>query len=186
MSKYAGTKTEKNLKEAFAGESQARNRYTFFAKAASEAGLEQLAEIYLETAEQEKQHANIWFNEFHGAGDTDSNLTEAADGENFEWSEMYARMSREAKEEGFDDLAKKFAAVASVEAFHEKRYLDIKEAIRNNEIHKSDKPVEWQCKKCGYTVKGTTAPDECPVCAAPKAYFEKKKEIHYHISGAGR
>lgn len=174
MSKYAGTKTEKNLMEAFAGESQARNKYTYYASAAKKAGYEQIAAIFLETADQEKEHAKMWFKEFHGIGDVAANLEDAAAGENFEHTDMYARMAREAKEEGFDELAVKFAGVASVEARHEERYLKVLENVKAGTTFSGDAPQGWKCRNCGYVHMEGDAPDVCPVCAHPKAYFERR------------
>lgn len=149
-SKYAGTKTEKNLMEAFAGESMARNKYTFFAEAARKEGLEQIAAIFEETADQEKQHAKMWFAAFHGIGTTDENLEAAAAGENEEWTEMYARMAQEAREEGFEELAIKFENVAIVEKSHEKRYLKLLESYKNGTTFKGDAPKGWKCRQCGF------------------------------------
>ena len=176
MSKYAGTKTEKNLMEAFAGESQARNKYTYYASAAKKAGYEQLAALYLETADQEKKHAKMWFKEFHGIHDVEANLTDAAQGENFEWTDMYARMAREAREEGFPELAAKFEGVAKVEAAHEKRYLKLLEHYKAGNTFKGDAPLGWKCRNCGYIHEGDDAPEICPVCAHPRAYFERTAE----------
>ena len=176
MSKYAGTKTEKNLMEAFAGESRARNKYTYYASAAKKAGYEQLAALYLETADQEKEHAKMWFKEFHGIHDVETNLTDAAQGENFEWTHMYARMAREAREEGFPELAAKFEGVAKVEAAHEKRYLKLLEHYKAGNTFKGDAPLGWKCRNCGYIHKGDDAPEICPVCAHPRAYFERIAE----------
>lgn len=176
MSKYAGTKTEKNLMEAFAGESQARNKYTYYASAAKKAGYEQLAALYLETADQEKEHAKMWFKEFHGIHDVEANLTDAAQGENFEWTDMYARMAREAKEEGFPELAAKFEGVAKVDAAHEKRYLKLLEHYKTGNTFKGDAPLGWKCRNCGYIHEGDEAPEICPVCAHPRAYFERTAE----------
>ena len=176
MSKYAGTKTEKNLMEAFAGESQARNKYTYYASAAKKAGYEQLAALYLETADQEKEHAKMWFKEFPGIHDVEANLTDAAQGENFEWTDMYARMAREAKEEGFPELAAKFEGVAKVEAAHEKRYLKLLEHYKTGNTFKGDAPLGWKCRNCGYIHEGDEAPEICPVCAHPRAYFERTAE----------
>ena len=176
MSKYAGTKTEKNLMEAFAGESQARNKYTYYASAAKKAGYEQLAALYLETADQEKEHAKMWFKEFHGIHDVEANLTDAAQGENFEWTHMYARMAREAREEGFPELAAKFEGVAKVEAAHEKRYLKLLEHYKAGNTFKGDAPLGWKCRNCGYIHEGDDAPEICPVCAHPRAYFERIAE----------
>ena len=159
MSKYAGTKTEKNLMEAFAGESQARNKYTYYASAAKKAGYEQLAALYLETADQEKEHAKMWFKEFHGIHDVETNLTDATQGENFEWTDMYARMAREAREEGFPELAAKFEGVAKVEAAHEKRYLKLLESFKAGNTFKGDAPLGWKCRNCGYVHEGEEAPD---------------------------
>lgn len=178
MSKYAGTKTEKNLMEAFAGESQARNKYTYYASAAKKAGYEQLAALYLETADQEKEHAKMWFKEFHGIHDVEANLTDAAQGENFEWTDMYARMAREAREEGFPELAAKFEGVAKVEAAHEKRYLKLLEHYKAGNTFKGDAPLGWKCRNCGYIHEGDDAPEICPVCAHPRAYFERTAEIY--------
>ena len=176
MSKYAGTKTEQNLKDAFAGESQARNKYTYYASAAKKAGFVQMANIFEETANQEKEHAKMWFKEFHGIGSVEENLVDAAAGENFEWTDMYKRMSEEAKAEGFDELAEKFALVGEVEAAHEKRYLKLLESYREEKTFKGDAPLGWKCNNCGYIYMGENAPEICPVCAHPQAYFERKAE----------
>lgn len=176
MSKYTGTKTEQNLMDAFAGESQARNKYTYYASAARKAGFVQMSNIFLETADQEKEHAKMWFKEFHGIGDTAANLEDAASGENFEWTDMYARMAKEAEEEGFTELAEKFRGVAEVEAAHEKRYLRLLEHFNAGTTFKDDAPLGWKCGNCGYIHQGNEAPDECPVCAHPKAHFERKAE----------
>lgn len=176
MSKYAGTKTEKNLMEAFAGESQARNKYTYYASHAKKAGLEQLAALYLETADQEKEHAKMWFKEFHGIADVKENLEDAAAGENQEYTDMYVRMAKEAREEGFEELAVKFEYVAKVEAAHEKRYLKLLEHYKANNTFMGDAPLGWKCRNCGYIHEGENAPEVCPVCAHPKAYFERKAE----------
>lgn len=176
MSKYDGTKTQKNLMEAFSGESQARNKYTFFASAAKKAGYEQLAALYLETADQEKEHAKLWFKELTGIGSTEDNLISAAEGENYEWTDMYARMAKEAEEEGFKELAAKFRLVASVEAAHERRYLKLLESLRENKTFKGDAPLGWKCRNCGYIHEGENAPEVCPACLHPKAYFERKVE----------
>lgn len=174
--KYAGTKTEKNLMEAFAGESQARNKYSFFAEIARQEGMEQTAAIFKETAEQERQHAKMWFSEWHGLGDTAENLQAAADGENEEWTDMYARMAKEAREEGFEELAVKFDNVAKVEAAHEARYLKILDTLKKELTFKGDAPLGWKCRQCGYIHEGPDAPDVCPTCGFPKAYFERKVE----------
>jgi len=176
MSKYEGTKTEKNLMDAFAGESQARNKYTYYASVAKKAGFEQIADIFLETADQEKEHAKMWFKEFHGLGDTAANLNDAANGENFEWTDMYARMAAEAKEEGFDELATKFEGVAKVEAAHEARYKKLLAHLESGQTFKDEAPLGWKCRNCGHIHEGNEAPEVCPVCAHPRAYFERKAE----------
>ena len=176
MSKYAGTKTEKNLQDAFAGESMARNKYTYYASVAKKAGFEQIAALFLETADQEKEHAKMWFKEFHGIGDTEANLADAAAGENYEWTDMYARMAQEAREEGFNELAIKFDYVAKVEAAHEKRYQKLLEHLQAGNTFKGDAPLGWKCRNCGYIHEGPEAPEVCPTCAHPKAYFERKAE----------
>lgn len=174
--KYAGTKTEQNLMEAFSGESQARNKYTFYASAAKKAGFVQMANIFEETANQEKEHAKMWFKEFHGIGDVAENLADAAAGENYEWTDMYKRMAKEAREEGFEELAVKFELVAEVEASHEKRYNKLLESYKADKTFKGDAPLGWKCNNCGYIYTGEEAPEVCPVCAHPKAYFERKAE----------
>ena len=176
MSKYAGTKTEKNLMEAFSGESQARNKYTFYASAARKAGFVQMANIFEETAGQEKEHAKMWFKEFHGIGTVEKNLANAAAGENYEWTDMYKRMAEEAEEEGFPELAAKFRGVAKVEAAHEARYQRLLDHFRSGETFKGEAPLGWKCGNCGYIYEGEEAPEVCPVCAHPKAYFERKAE----------
>ncbi len=176
MSKYTGTKTEKNLMEAFAGESQARNKYTYYASAAKKAGFVQMAAIFEETANQEKEHAKMWFKEFHGIGTSEENLADAAAGENEEWTSMYKRMAQEAREEGFEELAVKFEGVALIEEAHEKRYLKLLETLKAGNTFKGDAPLGWKCNNCGYIHTGDEAPEECPVCAHPRAYFERKVE----------
>ena len=150
MSKYAGTKTEKNLMEAFSGESQARNKYTYYASAARKAGFVQMANIFEETANQEKEHAKMWFKEFHGIGTVEENLSDAAAGENYEWTDMYKRMAEEAEEEGFTELAAKFRGVAQVEAAHEKRYQKLLDHYREGKTFKDEAPLGWKCNNCGY------------------------------------
>ena len=174
MSKYSGTKTEKHLMEAFAGESQARNKYTYYASAAKKAGYEQIAAIFTETADQEKEHAKMWFKELQGIGSVAENLKDAAAGENYEHTEMYARMAKEAREEGFPELAAKFDGVASVEARHEERYLKVLKNFEEGNTFKGDAPFGWKCRNCGYVHTGPDAPDVCPVCAHPQAYFERR------------
>ena len=176
MSKYAGTKTEQNLMEAFSGESQARNKYTYYASAARKAGFVQMANIFEETANQEKEHAKMWFKEFHGIGTVEENLADAAAGENYEWTDMYKRMAEEAEAEGFAELAAKFRGVAKVEAAHERRYQRLLDHYREGKIFKDDAPLGWKCNNCGYIYEGDEAPEVCPVCAHPKAYFERKAE----------
>lgn len=176
MSKYAGTKTEKNLMDAFSGESQARNKYTFYASVAKKAGYEQMADLFQETANQEKEHAELWFKEFHGIGNVENNLVDAAAGENYEWTDMYKRMAAEAKEEGFNELAARFELVAKVEAAHERRYLKLLDSLRTGKTFKEDQPILWKCRNCGYIYEGKEAPDVCPACSHPKAYFERRVE----------
>ena len=171
MSKYAGTKTEKNLMEAFAGESMARNKYTYFASVAKKAGYEQIAAIFQETADQEKEHAKMWFKEFHGLGDTAQNLIWAAEGENDEWTNMYARMADEADEEGFHELAEKFRLVAGVEQKHEERYNKILKNLEEGKTFNGEAPLGWKCRNCGHVHYGEEAPEVCPVCNHARAYF---------------
>jgi rubrerythrin len=174
MSKYDGTKTLENLKAAFAGESQARNKYTYYASAAKKAGYEQIAAIFLETADQEKEHAKMWFKEFHGIGDLEENLKDAAAGENYEWTDMYKKMAEEADSEGFAELAAKFRAVAGVEAKHEERYNQVLTTYQNGNTFVGDENTVWKCRNCGAIVVGREAPEICPVCAHPRAYFERR------------
>ena len=176
MSKYAGTKTEQNLMEAFSGESQARNKYTYYASAARKAGFVQMANIFEETANQEKEHAKMWFKEFHGIGNVEENLVDAAAGENYEWTDMYKRMAEEAEAEGFTELAAKFRGVAEVEAAHEKRYQKLLDHYREGKTFKDEAPLGWKCNNCGYIYEGDEAPEICPVCAHPKADFERNAE----------
>ncbi|MFV0362085.1 MAG: rubrerythrin [Suipraeoptans sp.] len=176
MSKYTGTKTEKNLMDAFAGESQARTKYDFYASQAKKAGYVQIQNIFMETALNEKEHAKLWFKEFHGIGDVSDNLKDAADGEYYEWSDMYKQMAADAREEGFEDLAKKFEGVAAVEATHEKRYRTLLDHYNNETTFKGNAELGWKCGNCGYIYIGEEAPDICPVCNHPKAYFERKTE----------
>ena len=174
--KYSGTKTEENLRTAFSGESQARNKYTYFASKAKKDGFEQIADLFLKTAENEKEHAKMWFKELNGIGTTAENLVSAAEGENFEWTDMYARMAREAREEGFEELAEKFEGVARVEAAHEARYKKLLESYKADKTFKGDAPLGWKCRNCGYIHMADEAPEVCPVCAHPRAYFERKVE----------
>ena len=176
MNKYAGTKTEKNLWEAFAGESQARNKYTYFASVAKKAGYEQIAELFLKTADNEKEHAKLWFKELGELGNTAENLLHAAEGENAEWTDMYARMAIEAEEEGFPELAAKFRGVAAIEKSHEERYRALLNNVETKSVFEKSGVQIWECRNCGHVVVGVTAPLVCPVCAHPQAYFEVKKE----------
>lgn len=172
MSKYAGTQTEKNLMEAFAGESQARNKYTYFASKAKKEGFEQIAEIFQKTADNEKEHAKLWFKELEGIGDTAQNLLHAAEGENYEWTDMYEGFAKTAEEEGFKALAMKFRLVAAIEKRHEERYRALLKNVEMQEVFaKSDVKV-WECRNCGHIVVGEKAPEICPTCAHPQAYFE--------------
>ncbi len=168
-----GSKTEKNLMEAFAGESQARNKYTYYASKAKKEGYEQIAALFLETADNEKEHAKIWFKLLHdGVGPTIENLKDAAAGENGEWTEMYARMEKEAREEGFEDIARLFAGVAAIEKEHEERYLALLKNIEDGTVFKKNQKVVWICRNCGHIVDSPEAPEKCPVCDHPKAYFQ--------------
>ena len=178
MKELKGTKTEKNLMEAFAGESQARNKYTYFASKAKKEGYEQIAAIFQETADNEKEHAKMWFKLLNGGeiSDTASNLKSAAEGENFEWTDMYDRMAKEAKEEGFDHIAYLFEEVAKIEKEHEERYKKLLANVENGLVFSKDGDKIWKCRNCGHIVIGKDAPDVCPVCNHPKAYFEIKAE----------
>ena len=174
--KYAGTKTEQNLWEAFAGESMARNKYTYFASRAKKAGYEQIAAIFQKTADNEKEHAELWFKALGELGDTPENLLHAAEGENAEWTEMYARMAKEADEEGFHELAEQFRGVAAIEKAHEERYRKLLANIEAMEVFKKSGVTIWECRNCGHIVVGTEAPEECPVCHHPQSYFEVRAE----------
>ena len=174
--KYTGTKTEKNLWEAFAGESQARNKYTYFASVAKKAGYEQIAELFLKTAENEKEHAKLWFKELNELGDTAANLTAAAEGENFEWTDMYERMAQDAEAEGFPELAAKFRGVAAIEKSHEERYRALLNNVETAQVFEKSGVQVWECRNCGHIVVGTKAPQVCPVCNHPQAYFELRQE----------
>ncbi len=175
-SKYAGTKTEKNLMEAFAGESQARNKYTYFAEIAKREGYDQIAEIFLRTARNEQEHARLWFVELGGLGDTADNLLSAAEGENYEWTDMYARFAEDAEEEGFTELAEKFRRVAAIEKAHEERYLALLKNVETNSVFKKDEKVMWECRICGHLVTAEEAPESCPVCRYSQCYFELRCE----------
>ena len=170
--KYAGTKTEKNLWEAFAGESQARNKYTYFASAAKKQGFEQIAALFLKTADNEKEHAKLWFKELGELGTTEENLLHAAEGENFAWTDLYERMAREAEEEGFPELAAKFRGVAAIEKMHEERYRALLQNVETAQVFEKSEVKVWECRNCGHIVVGTKAPEVCPVCNHPQAYFE--------------
>ena len=174
--KYAGTKTEKNLWEAFAGESQARNKYTYFASVAKKAGYEQIAALFLQTAENEKEHAKLWFKALGELGNTAENLLHAAEGENAEWTDMYERMAKDAEEEGFLELAAQFRGVAAIEKMHEERYRALLKNVEAMEVFKKSGVTMWECRNCGHVVVGLEAPEVCPVCNHPQAYFEVRKE----------
>ncbi len=174
--KYKGTQTEKNLLEAFAGESQARNKYTYFASKAKKDGFEQISNIFLKTADNEKEHAKMWFKELGGIGATAQNLAAAADGENYEWTDMYEGFAKTAEEEGFADLAKKFRLVGAIEKAHEERYRALLHNVEAQEVFKRSDVKVWECRNCGHIVVGTSAPDVCPVCAHPQSYFEIREE----------
>ena len=170
--RYAGTETEKNLQTAFAGESQARNKYTYFASIAKKEGYEQIAEIFLKTADNEKEHAKMWFKELNGIGDTAQNLQSAAEGENYEWTDMYAGFAETAEKEGFKDLAIKFRMVADIEKRHEERYRALLNNVELSQVFEKSEVKIWECRNCGHIVVGTKAPEICPVCNHPKSYFE--------------
>ena len=172
MSKYDGTKTQKNLEAAFAGESEARNKYTYFASVAKKEGYEQIAALFLKTAENEKEHAKLWFKELEGIGNTAQNLTSAANGENYEWTDMYAGFAKTAEEEGFHELAAKFRLVAAIEKQHEERYRALLHNVETAEVFKKSEVKVWECRNCGHIMIGTAAPQICPTCAHPQSYFE--------------
>ena len=169
---YEGTQTEKNLEAAFAGESQARNKYTYFASKAKKEGFEQIAALFEATANNEKEHAKLWFKELNGIGSTAENLSDAADGENHEWTDMYEGFAKTAEEEGFPELAAKFRGVAAIEKRHEERYRALLHNIEAQEVFKKSEIKVWECRNCGHVVVGTEAPAVCPVCAHPQSYFE--------------
>lgn len=174
--KYAGTQTEKNLHEAFSGESQARNKYTYFASVAKKEGYEQMAALFLKTADNEKEHAKMWFKELAGIGDTKANLAAAAEGENYEWTDMYEGFAKTAEEEGFPELAAKFRAVGEIEKHHEERYRALLKNIETAQVFEKSEVKVWECRNCGHIVVGTKAPEVCPVCAHPQSYFEVREE----------
>lgn len=173
---YAGTQTEKNLGAAFAGESQARNKYTYFASTAKKEGFEQISDMFLKTADNEKEHAKMWFKELNGIGNTAENLTAAADGENYEWTDMYEGFAKTAEKEGFTALATKFREVAAIEKHHEERYRALLHNVEAQEVFAKSEVKVWQCRNCGHIIVGTKAPDICPVCDHPQAYFEINAE----------
>ena len=174
--KYAGTQTEKNLQAAFAGESQARNKYTYFASKAKKEGYEQIAALFLKTADNEKEHAKLWFKELNGIGDTADNLKAAAAGENYEWTDMYDRMAKEAHEEGFTKIAFLFESVAKIEKGHEERYNALLNSLVEGKIFERPTKVIWECANCGHRVESPKAPEKCPVCDHPQAYFFELQE----------
>lgn len=178
MKDLKGTKTEKNLQEAFAGESMARNKYSYFASKAKKDGFVQMAAIFEETANNEKEHAKLWYKYLHGGsvGTTEANLEDAANGENYEWSDMYARMAKEAHEEGFDEIAAKFEGVAAIEKEHEERYRKLLKNLRDKKVFSKDGDAVWQCANCGHIVIGKEAPGICPVCEHSQAYFQVRAE----------
>ena len=172
MSKYEGTQTEKNLRTAFSGESEARNKYTYFASGAKKEGHEQISALFLKTAENEKEHAKMWFKELEGLGDTAANLLSAAEGENYEWTDMYAGFAKTAEEEGFTELAAKFRMVAAIEKHHEERYRALLKNVETAAVFEKSEVKVWECRNCGHIMVGTKAPEVCPVCAHPKSFFE--------------
>ena len=174
--KYAGTKTELNLREAFAGESQARNQYTYFASVAKKQGYEQIAALFLTTAENEKEHAKLWLKALEGIGDTKANLAAAAKGENYEWTDMYDRFAKEADEEGFHELAEQFRGVAMIEKSHEERFRALLNNVEMQTVFEKAGETMWECRNCGHLVMGKKAPEVCPVCAHPQSYFEVRAE----------
>ena len=173
---YAGTQTEKNLMEAFSGESQARNKYTFFASVAKKQGFEQIAALFLKTAENEKEHAKMWFKELAGIGDTAENLAAAAEGENYEWTDMYESFAKTAEEEGFSELAAKFRLVGAIEKHHEERYRALLRNVEMAQVFAKSEVKVWECRNCGHIVVGTSAPQVCPTCNHPQSYFEVHAE----------
>lgn len=174
--KYSGTQTEKNLMEAFAGESQARNKYTYFASVAKKQGFEQIAAIFIKTAENEKEHAKLWFKELSGIGDTAENLAAAAEGENFEWTDMYDGFAKTAEEEGFPELAARFRLVGEIERHHEERYRALLRNVETADVFRKSEVKVWECRNCGHIVVGTEAPAVCPTCNHPQSYFEVHAE----------
>ena len=176
QNKYAGTQTEKNLRMAFSGESEARNKYTFFASVAKKEGYEQIAALFHKTADNEKEHAKIWFKELNGISDTAHNLQAAAEGENYEWTDMYAGFAETAEKEGFPELAAKFRLIADIEKHHEERYRKLLTNVETAKVFEKSEVKVWECRNCGHIVVGTSAPQICPACAHPQSYFEIKAE----------
>jgi ferredoxin hydrogenase len=174
--RYAGTKTEKNLMEAFSGESQARNKYTYFSNIAQREGFDQLSELFLKTARNEQEHARIWFEELGHLGNTAANLLQAAEGEHYEWTDMYDRFAKEAAEEGFADLAERFRRVAAIEKAHEERYRALLKNVEMQQVFEKGEETMWECRVCGHLVMGKKAPQVCPVCTFSQSYFEVRKE----------
>ena len=174
--KYSGTKTEQNLRAAFSGESEARNKYTYFASVAKKQGFEQIAALFLKTAENEKEHAKLWFKELNGIGDTVQNLLSAAEGENYEWTDMYAGFAKTAEEEGFPELAQRFRLIAEIERHHEERYRALLHNVEAAEVFAKSEVKVWECRNCGHIVVGTAAPEVCPACNHPQSYFELHAE----------
>ena len=175
-SKYAGTKTEQNLKAAFAGESEARNKYTYFASVAKKEGFEQISNFFLKTAENEKEHAKLWFKELEGIGNTVENLLSAAEGENYEWAEMYQQFANDAEAEGFTELSNMFRLISTVEREHEERYRALLKNINENKVFEKEDVVAWECRNCGFVTFKKNAPKECPACKHPQSYFQIKEE----------
>ncbi len=176
MKELKGTKTEQNLAAAFAGESQARNKYTYFASVAKKEGYQQIAAIFEETANNEKEHAKLWFKALNGISDTATNLLHAAEGENYEWTDMYEQFAKDAEEEGFTELAYRFRAVGAIEKAHEERYRALLSNVEMQKVFEKSEEIMWECRNCGHLVIGKKAPEVCPVCAHPQAYFEVRKE----------
>ncbi len=172
MNKYEGTQTEKNLRAAFSGESEARNKYTYFASKAKKEGFEQIAALFQKTADNEKEHAKMWFKELNGIGDTEHNLENAAEGENYEWTDMYAGFAETAEKEGFIELAAKFRMVAAIEKEHEERYRALLNNVKTKQVFEKSEVKVWECRNCGHIITGTKAPEKCPVCDHPQSYFE--------------
>ena len=172
MNKYEGTQTEKNLRAAFSGESEARNKYTYFASKAKKEGFEQIAALFQKTADNEKEHAKMWFKELNGIGDTEQNLENAAEGENYEWTDMYAGFAETAEKEGFTELAAKFRMVAAIEKEHEERYRALLNNVKTKQVFEKSEVKIWECRNCGHIITGTKAPQKCPVCDHPQSYFE--------------